>query len=191
MSFTNRIAKLAAAAAPAHLREDPDPSPQKVDPYPEPPARTVRRKKRRAAEEEPDRDPVPGWIARRILGRPHEQDPRADYVPPPPTWPGDVFPLVDRILGDAVELLGEEEVPLPRLDVSDLPPAPWELKPWEQVTDSTAWLARLRQDLEQGTRGDRARTGAIQEDLRFLALALRGGATPDELEAARRGPRFG
>jgi len=93
---------------------------------------------------------------------------------PAPRGPADVLPLVELLE------LGEVEAPA----------VPFKLQPWVTIT-GPRWLESIRREVAAGTRSARAQTGAIQEDLRFLALRLRGDATAEELEGARRGPSFG
>ena len=53
-------------------------------------------------------------------------------------------------------------------DSADLPVAPFRLRSGVEVTDPQRFYTSLRNDIEQGVRGARARTGALQEDLEGL-----------------------
>ena len=50
-------------------------------------------------------------------------------------------------------------------DSANLPAAPFRLRSGVEVTDPQRFYASLRNDIEQGEGGARARTGALQEDL--------------------------
>lgn len=198
MSFLDRIAKAAARHAPEDLApvEDLAPSSKpaaRVDPNAEPPSSHRKRKRARTSTDsrtsrktarEPcsdaDDEPCPAWIMARARTDWNADDPDDYAGRRAPPWPADVLPLVERLQGGPLALA-----------VEDLPPAPWKLQPWATITDSAQWLDGLRREVELGTRGPRARMGSLQEDLRGLALAIRGNATADELDAARRGPSFG
>ncbi len=51
---------------------------------------------------------------------------------------------------------------------ANLPVAPFRLRSGVEVTDPQRFYASLRDDIEQGVGGARARTGALQEDLEGL-----------------------
>lgn len=95
------------------------------------------------------------WLAEQV----------ARYAVPPPTqsfppvlgWPEGVAELVAWADG---------------LEADDLPPAPFALRPGIKVSASALWLASLREDIAAGPRGPRARTGALQDDLRALREAI-------------------
>jgi hypothetical protein len=53
-------------------------------------------------------------------------------------------------------------------DSADLPVAPFRLRRGVEVTDPQRFYTSLRNDIEQGVGGARARTGALQEDLEGL-----------------------
>ena len=53
-------------------------------------------------------------------------------------------------------------------DSADLPVAPFRLRSGVGVTDPQRFYTSLRNDIEQGVAGARARTGALQEDLEGL-----------------------
>jgi hypothetical protein len=53
-------------------------------------------------------------------------------------------------------------------EATDLPVAPFRLRSGVEVTDPQRFYESLRNDIEQGVRGTRARTGALQEDLEGL-----------------------
>jgi len=190
LTFLERIARAAARHAPAELAaevEAPTPRPAssprpKRERNPEPPPGHRRRKRSSSssspssataiAEVAEDDAPCPAWILRRARGEELEGDPQGGGAAP--AWPADVLPLVELLE------LGEVEAPA----------VPFKLQPWVTIT-GPRWLEDIRREVAAGTRSPRARTGAIQEDLRFLALRLRGDATAEELEGARRGPSFG
>jgi hypothetical protein len=51
---------------------------------------------------------------------------------------------------------------------ADLPITPFRLRSGVEVTDPQRFYASLRNDIERGVEGARARTGALQEDLEGL-----------------------
>ena len=51
---------------------------------------------------------------------------------------------------------------------ADLPVEPFRLRSGVEIRDPVKFYASLRNDIEQGVRGARARTGALQEDLEGL-----------------------
>lgn len=51
---------------------------------------------------------------------------------------------------------------------ADLPVAPFRLRSGVEVTAPKKFYTSLRNDIEQGVKGARARTGALQEDLEGL-----------------------
>ena len=53
-------------------------------------------------------------------------------------------------------------------DSADLPVEPFRLRSGVEVTDPQKFYTSLRNDIEQGVKGARARTGALQEDLEGL-----------------------
>lgn len=173
-AFLRRIAAAAAKHAPAELSEPAAPA-EVVDPHPEPPPVQGRRR-RKKEDVPPDEDLCPKWVMDLAQGKvPWPEQGRPIDAP---DWPEDVAPLVERINAGGLAL-------------EDLPPAPFKLQPWVTISRAATWLEGFRAEVAAGTLGPRARTGALQEDLRYLALRLRGDATPEELEAARNGPSYG
>lgn len=61
---------------------------------------------------------------------------------------------------------------LSRIQPEDLPAAPFALKPEIKVMNAAGWLNALKTDASQGKDGPRVRTGAFQEDCRFLNALL-------------------
>ena len=163
MSFFARIAKAAAKHAPADLDDDQD----LEDPHAEPPAGGLVQH----TAEDLDAERCPDWVWRLFNNE-------TEWGVQERPWPADVAPLVEAIASGE---LGPE----------DLPPSPFKLQPWVTIEHGGRWLADIRRELEGGTLGARARLGVLQEDLRYLALRLRGDPTAAELEAARNGPSFG
>lgn len=186
MSFFSRIAKFAVQKAPADLVAA-EPPREKVDRHAEPPAsERARRRPKKTRVLNPDREPVPGWVTRAVEGRPHSQDPSLGGASLPPMFPPDIIPALELVSGKLTT--GGEIEPLAASDI----PSPFKLNPWTTITDPASWLEGLRHDIAAGTLGARARTGALQEDLRFLALVLREGEpTEAELVEARSGETYG
>ena len=60
------------------------------------------------------------------------------------------------------------------VEPGDFPPAPYPFKPWALIVDWEVFIMGLRQE---GTRGPRARTGALHEDLRRLYRLWNSGRT--------------
>jgi hypothetical protein len=60
----------------------------------------------------------------------------------------------------------------------DLPAAPFRLRSGVEVTDPEKFYISLRNDIEQGVEGARARTGALQEDLEGLFDLLNKAGEP-------------
>ena len=61
---------------------------------------------------------------------------------------------------------------------ADLPVAPFRLRSGVEVTDPQKFYTSLRNDIEQGVEGARARTGALQEDLEGLFDLFRDADGP-------------
>lgn len=85
------------------------------------------------------------------------------------------------------------------LEPDCLPAAPWVLErsetqpigrsyffggPYKVVTDNVLWLAALQREVRQGPRGPRAKTGALQRDLKALMRAIVLGAESKREERA-------
>lgn len=66
----------------------------------------------------------------------------------------------------------------------DLPPVPFKLNPWTQVTNAANFLRSLRADILRGPSGPRAFYGALQADLLALQRLVLQAA---ENESARTG----
>lgn len=150
-----------------------------ADPHSEPPSSKGRRSAAPPAAEVAE--PCPAWILRAFRDEPRPGDPGVDRdgesIVAPRPWPADVLPLVERLTAGRTALVAW----------LDLPPAPFKLQPCVAITDAGVWLESIRRDVDLGPSGPRARLGTLQEDLRFLALLLRGDPTPTELAAARGG----
>ena len=193
-AFTDRLARkrrrahdLAVAQAEAELEAK-----MASDPHSEPKRRHVS-----AAPPAIDDETCPAWILRRARGEQRPGDPGVDRdgedIAHVGEWPADVLPLVEDIIGFELQEDGEDCPPTGwhRLEVEDLPTAPFKLQPWAVVTNPARWLEDLRREVARGPSGARARLGALQSDLRFLALRMRGDPSPAELEDAHLGPAFG
>jgi hypothetical protein len=59
-----------------------------------------------------------------------------------------------------------------------LPVAPFQFKCGVKITDSAKWRAYLENDIREGSKGARARTGALQADLEQLEKIIVHGLVP-------------
>ncbi len=94
-----------------------------------------------------------------------------------------MYPLIDRIIGDVLQADGEDCPPTgwDRLEVGDLPPSPFKLQPCVTITDAGMFLESIRREVDLGPSSARARLGTLQDDLRFLALRIRGDVMTEEV----------
>jgi len=130
-------------------------------------------------------DPCPAWIMRAARGEQLPGDPGTDSEGQSfiavEKWQADVLPLVERL----------QSGPFCSKDIENLLPVPFKLQPCVTITEVTVWLESIRREVLRGPSGPRARLGVLQEDLRFLALRMRGDSTEEELETAGCGSTFG
>ena len=52
-----------------------------------------------------------------------------------------------------------------KLEAGDLPPVPWKLNICSTVTGNEKFLKSLQRDIKKGPKGERARFGALQDDV--------------------------
>ncbi|MNY20393.1 hypothetical protein D3C86_1538690 [compost metagenome] len=71
------------------------------------------------------------------------------------------------------------------LSTAPAPSEPFTLSSGQRVSDPALWLARIRKDAAEGSRGPRARTGALQDDVRVFYRLMNSeaaGALPGSEE---------